>query len=107
MLLDVGVPANLLGFKYLKDAINCVIDDPKVLYKFTGVLYPTVGKLNGTTKIGVEHCMCHAIDASFQRISDDVARKYFGNSANPKERKLTNSEFVAAMALALKENKSE
>ena len=102
-LLEMGVPANLLGFKYLHDAIQLVLDNPSCLYSVTDELYPGVAKLNSTTSTGAERGIRHSVEVAFVRIDTETIHKYFGNSISPDKGKPTNSEFIAAATLALKE----
>jgi len=102
-LLEMGAPANQLGFKYLCDGVQLALDDPEYLREMTGRLYPEVAKINGTTPPGAERNMRHAIETAFQRCDPEVIYKYFGNSIDPDKCKPTNSEFIATVALALRD----
>lgn len=104
ILREVGVPADLLGHKYIVCALQLIHEDHDALYQMTKVLYPTVAKDNKSTSSRVERAIRHAIELAFDRMPVDVSKKYFGYSINPHSGKATNSQFLAALALEL-ENK--
>ncbi len=101
-LLEIGIPANLLGFKYLSDALEFAISDDVYIYETTKRLYPDVAKKNNTTPTRVERGIRHSIESAFNRNGISI-HKLFGNSINANKGKPTNSEFIATVALSLKE----
>lgn len=94
ILLEVGVPSNLTGHRYLLAAIKfctkCTDNHPTI----TKVIYPEVAKMCGTTASRVERGIRHAIEVAWERADLNALRKYFGNTINPKSYKLSNSEFI-------------
>lgn len=97
-LRALGVPANLVGYRYLKCAIRLVLDKPGYIDTITCGLYPAVSKLNGTTPSRVERGIRHAIEVSWQRGDLEELHKYFGCVTSSSKGKPTNSEFIAAVA---------
>lgn len=98
MLLDVGVPSNLVGHKYLMTAIEfctAYVDNHPPITK---VIYPEVAKRYNTTATRVERGIRHAIDVAWNRTSVSTLTKYFGNTTNPTSYKLSNSEFIWRLA---------
>lgn len=106
-LLDFGVRPKLLGFKFLSQGIGLALEDESYLYNTTTKLYRKVAMLSETTPSRVERGMRHAIEAAFLHSDQETVKKYFGDTIDPLKGKATNSEFVAAMALALKEDNTE
>jgi len=106
-LLEIGVPANQLGFGYLADGIELAISDPAYMHNTTTMLYRKVAQINNTTPSRVERGMCHSIETAFQRCGAEAINGYFGSSIFPIQGKPTNSVFIAVMTLALKEDKAE
>ena len=104
ILREVGVPADLLGHRYIVCALQLINKEPYALHQMTKVVYPTVAKENNSTASRVERAIRHAIERAFDRMPVDVSKEYFGYSINPNSGKATNSQFLAALALEL-ENK--
>lgn len=104
ILREVGVPADLLGHRYIVCALQLIHENPDAPYQMTKVLYPTVAKRNNTKATRVERAIRHAIELAFDRMPVDISKKYFGYSINPTTGKATNSQFLAALSLEL-ENK--
>lgn len=103
-LLDIGVPAHLSGFKCLTDAVGLVEKNPAYLRSITKELYPKVALLNGSNSTRVERAMRHAIEASFDRNRDPEAiKKYFGNTISANTGKVTNAEFIAIIAMNVRD----
>ena len=102
-LLGVGVPPHLDGFTYLHDAAALALEDRKYLKKMTGQLYPAVAERNHTTACRVERGMRHAVETCFNRTDPETLRELFGMSVDPSKGKATNSEFLAALTLTLRE----
>lgn len=104
---DIGVPAHIKGYQYIRDAIRLVVEDMDLLGAVTKELYPAIAKLNNTTPSRVERAIRHAIEVAWARGKTDVTDTIFG--ANSKvEGKPTNSEFIAIIAdkLRLERKKS-
>lgn len=98
IILDVGVPAHIKGYQYLRDSIILAVEDKNVINGITKILYPTVAKMNGTTSSRVERAIRHAIEVAWDRGDVDVLNSYFGYTVHNLRGKPTNSEFVAMIA---------
>lgn len=98
MIQDLGVPANIKGYTYLRDAILIAISNPNAINSITKVLYPEVAKLNQTTPTRVERAIRHAIEVAWARGNNETAIKIFGYTVNLAKGKPTNSEFIALIA---------
>lgn len=98
-LIDLGVPAHIKGYNYLRTAILAVMEDYRMLQNITKGLYPTVAKKYKTTGARVERAIRHAIEVSFDRTGNrDLIYKIFGNSISSEKGKPTNSAFIAGIA---------
>lgn len=101
-LRTIGVSANILGYNYLKSAIEFYIEAEK-LPSVTKELYPYIAKKHNTTSSKVERCIRHAIIGVFERKGCIcMVQEYFGNTVNLNTGKLTNSEFIAGVAEYIK-----
>lgn len=98
ILLDLGVPENILGFGYLQTAISAAVDEPRMLERITSALYPAVAKVHGTTKTRAERAIRHAIECGWDRCDIDMQEKYFGGKISPTKGKPANGEFIARCA---------
>ncbi len=96
ILKEIGIPASIRGFRYIRYAIMYSIDNKDALNGITKVLYPQVAEKFGTTPIRVERAIRHAIEVAWDRGSTKVLHKYFGNTISLG--KPTNSEFIAMIA---------
>lgn len=101
---DIGVPAHIKGYKYLREAIILTVEDPEMINGVTKILYPTVAKRYSTTASRVERAIRHAIEVAWDRGDVDTLQKYFGYTVSGIKGKPTNSECIAMIAdhLALK-----
>ena len=103
---QIGVPAHIKGYQYLRDAILMAIDDDHIISAVTKQLYPSVAKKYSTTSSRVERAIRHAIEVAWDRGDVDVLNAYFGYTVHTARGKPTNSEFIAMIAdkfrLALK-----
>ena len=95
---EVGVPAHIKGYQYLRDAILITINDMDVINAVTKVLYPEVAKRFGTTASRVERAIRHAIEVAWDRGDLETLQKYFGYTVSNAKGKPTNSEFIAMIA---------
>jgi len=95
---QIGVPAHIKGYQYLRDAILMAIDDEHVINAVTKELYPSVAKKYGTTSSRVERAIRHAIEVAWDRGDVDVLNAYFGYTIHTARGKPTNSEFIAMIA---------
>lgn len=95
---EVGVPAHIKGYQYLRDAIIIVVDDIEVINSVTKSLYPALAKKYKTTPSRVERAIRHAIEVAWSRGQVDVNNSMFGNTISANKGKPTNSEFIAMIA---------
>lgn len=92
---EIGVPAHIKGYQYLREAIMIAVDDMDVINAVTKVLYPEVAKRFSTTPSRVERAIRHAIEVAWDRGDLETLQKYFGYTVNSAKGKPTNSEFIA------------
>lgn len=105
ILLELGVPANLKGHEALTIGIELVISDPTYLNRgVTTRLYPEIAQRMTipTTASRVERAMRHAIEYIYDNTTPEVLQYYFGNTASLRKGKLTNSQFIAQVALKIR-----
>ena len=95
---EIGVPAHIKGYQYLRQAIMIAVDDMDVINAITKVLYPQVAKAFGTTPSRVERAIRHAIEVAWDRGDLETLQKYFGYTVSTAKGKPTNSEFIALIA---------
>ena len=95
ILHDLGVPAHIKGYQYLRDAILMSMEDRELLNAITKLLYPGIAKRNRTTSSRVERAIRHAIEVAWTRGNLDTMEALFGYTINTGKGKPTNSEFVA------------
>ncbi len=95
---QIGVPAHIKGYQYLRDAILMAIEDDEIINAVTKRLYPAVAKKHNTTSSRVERAIRHAIEVAWDRGDVDVLNSYFGYTVHTGRGKPTNSEFVAMIA---------
>ena len=95
---EIGVPAHIKGYQYLREAIIIAVEDMDVINAITKVLYPQVAKSFGTTPSRVERAIRHAIEVAWDRGDLDTLQKFFGYTVNSTKGKPTNSEFIALIA---------
>lgn len=95
---EIGVPAHIKGYQYLRDAIMMSVDDSEMLNSITKILYPSIAKQHKTTPSRVERAIRHAIEVAWTRGKIDTIDELFGYTVNNGKGKPTNSEFVALIA---------
>lgn len=95
---QLGVPAHIKGYQYIRDAITMVIEDMDTINSITKLLYPTVAKHYSTTASRVERAIRHAIEVAWDRGNPDVLNELFGYTILGSKGKPTNSEFIAMIA---------
>lgn len=95
---EIGVPAHIKGYQYLREAILIVVDDMEVINAVTKILYPEVAKRFSTTASRVERAIRHAIEVAWDRGDLETLQKYFGYTVSNAKGKPTNSEFIAMIA---------
>lgn len=98
MLHEIGIPAHIKGYHYLRDSILMAIEDMDVLNAITKILYPTVAKRYQTTSSRVERAIRHAIEVAWSRGKVDILDDLFGYTVSNGKGKPTNSEFIALIA---------
>ena len=95
---QIGVPAHIKGYQYLRTAILLTIQDSDIINSVTKVLYPSVAKKYQTTTSRVERAIRHAIEVAWDRGDVDTLNSYFGYTIQNNRGKPTNSEFIAMIA---------
>ena len=95
---QIGVPAHIKGYQYLRTAILMTISDSEIINSVTKVLYPSVAKKYATTTSRVERAIRHAIEVAWDRGDVDTLNSYFGYTIQNNRGKPTNSEFIAMIA---------
>lgn len=98
IMRQIGVPAHIKGYEYLRQAIVLTVKDPNLMHAVTKSLYPTVAKTNATTSSRVERAIRHAIEVAWDRGDVDVLSSYFGYTIQNSRGKPTNSEFIAMIS---------
>lgn len=95
---QIGVPAHIKGYHYLREAIILSINDTEMINSVTKLLYPTIAKTFNTTSSRVERAIRHAIEVAWDRGDVDVLSAYFGYTIQNTRGKPTNSEFIAMIS---------
>ena len=98
MMLDLGVPAHLRGYRYLRESILMSMDDMELVGSVTKLLYPEVAKKFHVTDQKVERGIRNAIEVSWERGNKDTFMDIFGYCAEEGRTRPTNSEYIARMA---------
>lgn len=98
MIREIGIPAHIKGYQYIREGIMMSVKDPEILNYITKYLYPTIAKKYHTTTSSVERAIRHAIEVAWNRGKLDAMEALFGYSVNSGKGKPTNSEFIALIA---------
>ncbi len=98
MIHEIGVPAHIKGYQYLREAIMMSVQDIEMLGSITKILYPTIAKKYQTTPSRVERAIRHAIEVAWSRGRMETLDALFGYTINTGKGKPTNSEFIALIA---------
>lgn len=98
ILHQIGVPAHIKGYHYLRDSIIMAIETPDIINAVTKQLYPSVAKMYNTTASRVERAIRHAIEVAWDRGDVDILNSYFGYTIHNTRGKPTNSEFIAMIS---------
>lgn len=98
VLHEIGVPAHIKGYQYLREAIILTINDMDIINSVTKILYPEVAKKYSTTPSRVERAIRHAIEVAWDRGDLETLQKFFGYTVSNVKGKPTNSEFIAMIA---------
>jgi len=104
---EIGVPAHIKGYQYLREAIMIAVEDMEVINAVTKILYPEVAKRYNTTASRVERAIRHAIEVAWDRGDLETLQKYFGYTVSNAKGKPTNSEFIAMIADRLQLQRKE
>lgn len=108
MIHEIGVPAHIKGYQYLRSAIIMAVGDMDILNSVTKQLYPSIAKLHKTTASRVERAIRHAIEVAWGRGKVEIIDDLFGYTINAGKGKPTNSEFIALIADKIRlENKKK
>lgn len=97
LLLEIGIPAHIKGYQYIREGIMLSFYDKNMLHYITKCLYPTIAKKYKTTYSSVERTIRHAIEVAFRRGNRQVLEEIFSNTICSKKTKPTNSEFIALL----------
>jgi len=98
LILEIGVPAHIKGYQYLRSGIQMSVEDPEMINAITKLLYPAIAKKHLTTPSRVERAIRHAIEVAWERGDLDVLHSMFGYTISYSRGKPTNSEFIALLA---------
>lgn len=104
ILHQIGIPAHIKGYQYLRQAIMMVVEEVEMLGSVTKVLYPAIAEVFETTPSRVERAIRHAIEVAWSRNSIEIIKQFFGYTIDMEKGKPTNSEFIAMMADRLRLN---
>lgn len=102
LLLEIGIPAHIKGYQYIREGIMLSFYDKNMLHYITKCLYPTIAKKYKTTSSSVERTIRHAIEVAFRRGNRQVLEEIFSNTICSKKTKPTNSEFIALLTDTLR-----
>lgn len=95
---EIGIPAHIKGYHYLREAIMMVVAEVELLGSVTKILYPRIADRFGTTSSRVERAIRHAIEVAWSRNNNETSKKFFGYTISTKRGKPTNSELIALVA---------
>ena len=98
LMLELGIPAHLKGYQYLRSAINMCVDDMELIGSVTKLLYPDLAKKYATTDQKIERAIRNAIEVSWERGNAELFKKLFGYSNGSGHSRPTNSEYIASVA---------
>lgn len=98
LMHQMGIPAHVRGYQYIRDAILMVVDEMGLLGAVTKELYPAIAERYNTTSSRVERAIRHAIELAWDRGNIELMNKFFGYTINVERGKPTNSEFIAMVA---------
>ena len=98
MIHEIGVPAHIKGYQYLREAIMMSVEDPGMISSITKILYPTIAKRFQTTSSRVERAIRHAIEVAWNRGRIEALDEAFGRNVCSLDDKPTNGEFIAMIA---------
>lgn len=97
-MLELGIPAHLRGYQFLRSALEMCVEDMELVGSVTKLLYPDLAKRYQTTDTKVERAIRNAIEVSWDRGNSDLFEELFGYSNSPEYTRPTNSEYIAVVA---------
>lgn len=97
-MLELGIPAHLRGYQFLRSALEMCVEDMELVGSVTKLLYPDLAKRYQTTDTKVERAIRNAIEVSWNRGNSDLFEELFGYSNSPEYTRPTNSEYIAVVA---------
>lgn len=103
VLRHLGIPEHLSGYTYLMDGVVLTVGDPTMIRKMTTALYPALAAKYGVTPATSERAMRYAIERAWLRSDPDVLNSFFGNTISPDKGKPSNSEFIARVSDAVRQ----
>ena len=95
---ELGMPAHIMGYEYMRYALQLVLEDKRLINNITKGLYPMVARQFNTTASRVERAMRHAVEVTWDRGDVYTLERWFGSTISPMKGKPTNSEFIALLA---------
>ena len=98
IIRDLGIPAHIKGYTFVREAIMMVYEDTEILHGITKILYPTIARKSQTTSSRVERAIRHAIEVAWERGNREKIDEIFGYTIDAGKGKPTNAEFVAIIA---------
>lgn len=98
LMLELGIPAHLKGYQYLRTAITMCVEDMELIGSVTKLLYPELAKQYMTTVQKIERAIRNAIEVSWERGNEELFEKLFGYSNSVEHNRPTNSEYIASVA---------
>ncbi len=97
-MLELGIPAHLRGYQYLRSAVEMCVEDMELVGSVTKLLYPDLAKLYQTTDQKIERAIRNAIEVSWERGNSALFEQLFGYCNSPEYNRPTNSEYIATVA---------
>ncbi len=97
-MLELGIPAHLRGYQFLRSALEMCVEDMELVGSVTKLLYPDLAKHYQTTDTKIERAIRNAIEVSWDRGNSDLFEELFGYSNSPEYNRPTNSEYIAVVA---------
>lgn len=98
LMLELGIPAHLRGYQFLRSALEMCVEDMELVGSVTKLLYPDLAKHYQTTDTKIERAIRNAIEVSWDRGNSDLFEELFGYSNSPEYNRPTNSEYIAVVA---------
>lgn len=97
-MLELGVPAHLRGYQFLRSAVSMCVEDMEIVGSVTKLLYPDLARMYRTTDQKIERAIRNAIEVSWERGNQDIFEELFGYTNKKEHIRPTNSEYIAAVA---------